>query len=51
MWDWYNRPGGIRRIPTWKLAIAFALIAVGTTVVLWLLYAAVAPFLFTPVRR
>jgi hypothetical protein len=51
MWDWYNRPGGIRRIPTWKVAVVVAVAACVITLVLWLLYAALAPLLFTPVRR
>ena len=51
MWDWYNRPGGIRRVPTWKLALVFAALAIGTTIVLWLLYAALAPLLFRPIPR
>jgi hypothetical protein len=51
MWDWYTRPGGMKRIPTWKLGIAIALLACLTTIVLWLFYAAIAPILFTPVGR
>ena len=51
MWDWYNRPGGIRRVPTWKLALVFAALAVAITIILWLLYAALAPLLFRPIPR
>ena len=51
MWDWYTRPGGLKRIPTWKLAFVVAGLACATTVVLWLLFAALAPVLFTPVGR
>lgn len=51
MWDWYTRPGGIRRTPTWKIALVLAAAACVTTVVLWLVYAALAPLLFTRVPR
>jgi hypothetical protein len=51
MWDWYNRPGGIRRVPTWKVALFLALAAVISTVVIWLIYSALAPFLFRPIPR
>lgn len=51
MWDWYNRPGGIRRVPTWKLALVFAGLAILSTVILWLFYAALAPLLFRPIPR
>lgn len=50
MWDWYNRPGGIRRVPTWKVALALAIAGVVSTIVIWLLYAALAPVMFRPVR-
>ena len=51
MWDWYNRPGGIRRVPTWKVVLVLIAAGVLSTVLIWLLYAAIAPFLFRPVPR
>ena len=52
LWDWYNRPGGIASVPTWKVVLAVALFGVLCSVVLWLLYSALAPLLFVraPVR-
>ncbi|HET6316051.1 MAG TPA: hypothetical protein VFG86_06315 [Chloroflexota bacterium] len=49
MWDWYTRPGGLRRVPTWKIALVVTALACAVTVALWLLYAALAPLLFTRV--
>jgi len=46
MWDWYTRPGGLRRTPTWKVALVVAVLACVATVVLWLLYAVLATFVF-----
>jgi hypothetical protein len=51
MWNWYNRPGGISAIPTWKVALALAIAAIVCTIVLWLLYALLAPLLLRPVPR
>jgi antibiotic biosynthesis monooxygenase (ABM) superfamily enzyme len=50
LWDWYNRPGGIRSIPTWKVALAVIALGVLTSVVLWVLYSLLSAFIFTPVR-
>ena len=49
MWDWYNRPGGLSRVPTWKVAVVLVVLGVMSTLVLWFLYAALAPILFRPV--
>lgn len=50
MWDWYNRPGGIKSVPTWKVAMVLVAAGIVSTVVIWLLYALLAPVLFRPVR-
>ena len=51
MWDWYNRPGGISRVPTWKIALALVVMAVVVTVVMWVLYVFLAAVLFRPIPR
>ena len=51
MWDWYNRPGGIRRVPTWKIALVLVGMAILSTIVIWFLYAFLSPVLFRPVPR
>jgi hypothetical protein len=49
IWDWYNRPGGIASVPTWKVVLAVIAVGVLSSVVLWVIYSLLAPFLFTPV--
>lgn len=49
MWDWYNRPGGIKRVPTWKIVLIMIGSAVISTVLIWILFSFLAPVLFTRV--
>ena len=49
MWDWYTRPGGIRRVPTWKIAVVIAGLAVATTILFVLLYAVLFPLIFSKI--
>ncbi len=49
MWNWYNRPGGRESIPTryWAIALFIAGLLVG--IFFFVLYALLAPHLFSPI--
>ncbi|CAA9292495.1 MAG: hypothetical protein AVDCRST_MAG77-4856 [uncultured Chloroflexi bacterium] len=46
MWDWYNRPGGITTVATWKVALFLIVAGVLSSIVLWVLFSVLASVVF-----
>jgi hypothetical protein len=52
MWDWYNRPGGWHdrgKVPLWRLALLMIGMGLAMGIVFYVLYAALAPAIFSKV--
>jgi hypothetical protein len=49
MWDWYNRPGGRARLSTRTVALVMIISGIVTSILIWIIYALLAPIMFSPI--